>query len=191
MMAIGAAIGVALTLAVLMVARGGADGGAPVGSIRPKCGVSIVLFAPDGPEAVVIDAATGGLGYSHVALDGCEADESGEPLYIDCRPGLGVARVPASLYEGRPHMRVWLPLVEGRELYGCARGRVGMPYDTLGLVVPKTGPVGGLICSQLIYECMPARLRAMVPAWPEHRPVAPNDLARGLGVELDGEDVVL
>lgn len=83
---------------------------------------------------------------------------------------------------------MWLPLCEGRELYGCVRGRVGQPYDTLGLLVPKTGPVGGVVCSQLVYECLPAGLRERVAAWPKGRPVAPNDLARGFrATALDTE----
>ena len=191
-MIVGATVGVAITLAALTLLRGDGQGeGASVAAVRPACGVSIVLFEVDGIEGKIIDAATGGHGFSHVALDGCEADEQGRSLLIDCQPGLGVARVPVARYGGRRRVRVWLPLCEGRELYGCVRGRVGQPYDVLGLVVPKTGPVGGLVCSQLVYECLPAELRRRVPPWPKGRPVAPNDLARGLGATAGGSDVVL
>lgn len=191
MIAAGAALGVGITLAALLATRGGGDPGVPVATIRPACGVSIVLFEPDSPESRLIDAATGSVGFSHSAIDGCESDAAGHPLFIDCRPGDGVSRVPASSYAGRPSVRVWLPLVAGRELYGCARGRVGLPYDTLGLVVPKTGPVGGVICSQLIYDCMPTDLREQIPDWPRHRPVSPNDLARGFGARPGAEDITL
>lgn len=187
----GAAVGVGLTLAVLTLARGSGQRGPAVGEIRPACGVSIVLFEANDLESRIVDAATGGLGYSHVAVDGCEADEQGRPLLIDCRPGLGVARVLEAEYGDRRRVRVWLPLCEGRELYGCVRGRVGQPYDVLGLVVPKTGPVGGVVCSQLVYECLPTTLRGLIPGWPKERPVAPNDLARGLGAAADGGDIAL
>lgn len=187
----GAVVGVGLTLAVLTLARGSGQGLA-VGGIRPACGVSIVLFEADDLESRIVDAATGGLGFSHVAVDGCEVDEQGRPLLIDCRPGLGVARVLEAEYEERRRVRVWLPLCEGRELYGCVRGRVGQPYDALGLVVPNTGPVGGVVCSQLVYECLPASLQARVPiSWYTGRSVAPNDLAKGFGATAGGDDIVV
>ncbi len=179
-MFLGATLGVAATLVGLTLTRGSGEG-VPATQVRPRCGVSIVLFEPEGPQSRIIDAATGGHGFSHVAIDGCEADELGRPLVIDCRPGTGVVRLPLANYDGRARVRVWLPLCEGRELYGCVKGRLGLPYDALGLVVPKSGPVGGFICSQLVYECLPASLRARVPAWPSGRPVAPNDIARALG----------
>ena len=189
MILLGASLGIGLTLAAFTLMRGEGEG-IPVGTLRPACGVSIVLFEVEGTESKLIDAATGGHGFSHVALDGCEADDQGRPLLIDCRPGLGVARVPLDDYGNRGRVRVWLPRCEGRELYGCARGRVGQPYDALGLIVPKTGPVGGLVCSQLVYECLPAKLRQRVPPWPKSRPVAPNDLAQAFGATVAGRDVV-
>ena len=190
-MLIGAAVGVGLTLAVLTLARGSGQRGPAVGEIRPACGVSIVFFEANDLESRIVDAATGGLGFSHVAVDGCEADEHGRTLLIDCRPGLGVARVLEAEYGERRRVRVWLPLCEGRELYGCVRGRLGLPYDGLGLVAPKTGPVGGVVCSQLVYECLPQRLQARASASPRGRPVAPNDLARSMGATTTGGDIIL
>lgn len=186
----GVLIGVGLTLAALTLGRG-RGAGAPVGALRPMCGVSIVLFERGDGEEVLIDLATGKHGFSHVAIDGCEASKSGQPLIIDCKPGLGVARRPESDYGQRRRVRVWLPLIEGREFYGCARGRVGQPYDLIGLVLPNGGPADGYVCSQLVYECLPERLRERIPAWPSSRPVSPNDLARGLGAVRGGGDVVL
>jgi hypothetical protein len=84
-----------------------------------------------------------GSGFSQVAVDGCEADELGRPLLIDCRQGSGsrgCSRRSTGSDRGCGCGCRWC---EGRELYGCVRGRVGQPYDALGLVVPKTGPVGG------------------------------------------------
>lgn len=185
---LGFLLGVGVTITALALVRGRGEG-MPVAEIRPSCGVSVLLFEPD-DSSRVIDEITGGYGFSHVALDGCEVDEQGRPLLIDCQPGIGVARVLADSYDGRGRARVWMPLCEGRELYGCVRGRVGQPYDLLGLVWPSEGLESGLICSQLIYECLPQRLQALVPPWPRDRPVAPNDLARAFGAR-PGTSIVL
>lgn len=183
-------MGACLAVAVLAIGRGNGSEGLPVASIRPACGVSILFFEP-GESSQWIDQATGGHGFSHVAVDGCEADAEGRPLLIDCKPQLGVARVLGSTYDGRRRVRVWLPLCEGREFYGCIRGRVGTPYDLLDLVAPNKGLAGGLVCSQLIYECLPQQLQARVPPWPRHRPVAPNDLARAFGARPGSQPIVL
>ena len=74
---------------------------------------------------------------------------------------------------------------------GIANGDHVVVYDALGLVLPKTGPVGGVVCSQLVFEGMPDSLRKKVPPWPSSRPVAPNDLARGFGAVPGGKDIVL
>lgn len=190
-MVVGMMMGIGGTLAALAALRGRGSPGVAAEGVRPACGVSILLWEPTSIEGRIIDAATGGVGFSHVALDACEVDAEGTSLVIDCRPALGVTRVPLRDYGDRGVTRVWLPLVPGRELYGCIRGRVGLPYDALGVVLPKTGPVGGVVCSQLVFECMPPSLRKKVPPWPSSRPVAPNDLARGFGSVPGGKDIVL
>lgn len=190
-MLMGMLMGVGATVAVLASLRGQGSPGAVVDGVRPACGVSIVLWEPDSIEGRIIDAATGAVGFSHVSLDACEVDPYGAPLVIECRPALGVTRISLHDYGQRKATRVWLPLTPGRELYGCVRGRVGLPYDALGLVLPKTGPVGGVVCSQLVFECMPESLRKQIPPWPPSRPVAPNDLARGFGAVPGGQDIVL
>ena len=190
-MLVGVMMGVGATVAALAALRGQGSPGAEVGGVRPSCGVSLVLWEPASIEGRIIDAATGGIGFSHVVLDACEVDSQGASLVIDCRPAVGVTRIPLYDYGERKPTRVWLPLMAGRELYGCVRGRIGLPYDALGLVLPKTGPVGGVVCSQLVFECMPDSLRKKVPPWPPSRPVAPNDLARGFGAVPGGEDIVL
>jgi hypothetical protein len=154
---------------------------------RSACRVSIVLLAPrrGDRESLLIDRATGGHGFSHAVIDGCESDEIGRPVVIDCRLGSGVVRRPWVDYEGRKASRVWLPTVDGAEAYGCARGRIGVPYDLLGLAFPSSGPRSGLVCSQLVTECLPARLRAQIH--PMRRVVAPNDIARAFGITAPGQ----
>lgn len=190
MSARGVVSGVVATMLVLALTRRTARGGQPVATVRPSCPVSIVLFEPVSLRGRALDEATGGQGFCHVVIDGCEDDPHGRPLLIDCHPGLGVGRVLASKYDGRPRARVLLPAAEGRELYGCARAHVGLPYDALGLVVPADGPTHGVICSQFVYECLPLSLRELVPPWPATRAIAPNDLARAFGAK-PGHDVTL
>lgn len=163
--------------------------GLPVGGRREACDVSILLVvAGSNPASKAIDALSGGRGYSHAALDGCELDDQGRPVGIDCRPGWGVVRRPlAEISEGRGVTRVHLPLAAGLELYGCVRGQIGQPFDGLGLLRPA-GTDGGLVCSSLIYRCLPRSLQARVRR-PTGRPVAPNDLAGAFGASPGGADV--
>lgn len=177
-----------LTIAGLAMIGTRRPGPEPAGE-RDGCEVSVLLVVT-GPYAGsrLIDQLTGGLGFSHVAVDACEVDAAGVPLVIDCRPGMGVSRRPLSeATEGRGVVRARLPLVEGRELYGCLRGRVGLGFDGVGLV-RSTAIGGGLVCSGLVWECLPARLRARIPA-PADRPVAPNDFARAWGARPGGPDI--
>lgn len=115
------------------------------------------------------------------------------PVGIDCRPGHGVHRRPLEdIISGRRHVRIVLPLAEGREAYGCARARLGESYDGLGLFFTAGGGRRrGTICSELVYECLPERLRRSI-AVPPGRPVAPNDIAAAFGVRSpDSADVHL
>ena len=133
----------------------------------PACSISVLLFEPADASGRLIDLTTGRRGFSHAAIDSCEIGARGEHLVIDCSPGRGVGRRPlAELGEGRPFVRVVLPLAAGAELYGCARARIGEPFSSR------------LVCSQLVWDCLPAALR---PPKPAGRPVAPNDLAAAWG----------
>lgn len=160
----------------------------PPAGFRSSCGVSIILVAVDGDMVSrAIDAASGRRGWSHAALDGCEVDEDGTPVGLDCYPGRGVQRRPISeIVGGLPFARIHLPLSEGAELYGCVRGRVGAPFDVVGLILGPAAHSTGFVCSQLIYDCLPMRLRDLVPK-PRRRHVAPNDLAAAFGVTGPGE----
>jgi len=157
----------------------------PVASavVRPDCAVSILLIERDSLAlSRGIDSASGGLGFSHVAWDACESI-GGVPVGIDCRPGFGVHRRPiADILKGRRHVRIFLPLLDGKEAYGCARSRVGESYDGLSLFMTTGGGRRrGTICSELVWECLPEILRSQIPI-PDGRPVAPNDIARAFGI---------
>lgn len=166
--------------AVALSAGGDVRPGIKVYGFRESCCYSILFVAPSGLEGRAIDRITGSLGYSHVVFDSCEHDALGNPVVIDCTPGQGVHRRPLSDYDGRPRSAAVLTRAEGAEVFGCLRGRIGMSYDLLGLV-KTSGPAAGMTCSQLLAECLPARLRAMV-RYSQSRPVAPNDLARAFGL---------
>ena len=151
--------------------------------VRRDCAVSILLIERDGLAlSRAVDQASGAIGFSHVAWDACESID-GEPVGIDCRPGYGVHRRPlADILKGRRHVRIFLPFIEGREAYGCARSRVGESYDGLAFFVTSGGGRRrGTICSELIWECLPQSLRERVPI-PDGRPVAPNDIAAAFGI---------
>lgn len=184
---------VGMCLAALAVSAVGRRAQVRHASVRPACSVSILLLASDGiTMSEAIDAASGGLGFSHAAWDACE-EVDGVPVGIDCRPGHGVHRRPLSEIVGtRRCVRVVLPMLEGREAYGCARSRVGESYDGLALFQAYgSGRRRGTICSELVFECLPASLRARVPL-PSARPIAPNDLASAFGVTAPtSKDVML
>lgn len=143
----------------------------------PSCTISVLLFEPAGVSGQIIDRTTGGRGFSHAAIDSCELGPRGEHLVIDCSPGRGVGRRPlAELGAGRPYVRVILPITAGAEVYGCARARIGQPFTS------------ELVCSQLVWECLPASLR---PPKPQGRPVAPNDLAAAWGARPGSPPIYL
>lgn len=183
-------LGSMATGAVILAARGVANRRAPQTPPRrrDRCAVAVVLFVPDGQEGEIIDRATGRRGFSHAALDGCEVDEAGRHVLIDCQPGRGVHRRVAETYGERPRVYCYLGREDGAEAYGCARARVGEPFDPVGLVVPRTGPGRGVVCSQLVADCLPARVRQRIATTPG-RPISPNDLARAFGAEPGGPDV--
>lgn len=153
----------------------------------PTCEIAIVLFATDSPVGEVIDATTGNLGFSHCVLKGCEMDEQGRPLLIDCLPGRGVHRAHASAYEGRRRSNVILTGAVAAEMYGCARGRVGADFT------PENNGKG-LLCSQLVASCLPRDLASRVAAQRRYSGpgglVSPNQIAAAFGAR-PGQDVVV
>lgn len=154
----------------------------------PACEVAIMLFGTDGTMVSMgIDATTGGLGFSHVCLRGCEVDDEGDALLIDCRPGRGVFRSRLAGYEGRVRSQVILTGAVAAEMYGCAKGRVGADFT------PENN-AEGLLCSQLVESCLPRDLASRVAgqqrySGPGGLP-SPNQIAAAFGVR-PGQDVVV
>ncbi len=154
----------------------------------PACEVAIVLFGADGTVASRgIDAVTGGLGFSHSCLMGCEVDDQGDALLIDCRPGRGVYRSRLAVYDGRVRSQVILTGAAAAEMYGCAKGRVGADFT------PENS-ADGLLCSQLIASCLPRDLASRVAGQRRYSGpgglVSPNQIAAAFGVP-PGQDVVV
>ena len=149
----------------------------------PAAQVAVVLVVSDGgPVGSAIDRASGGLGFSHVYIDAGHAD-----VVLDYQPGAGVHWGPRSRYEGRTVARVELGAKVGEQLYGCARSRLGQPFDVPGLLF-KTASMAN--CCGLVVGCLPPKVLEDLGG--SGRPIAPNDLAvlfgakRGATVRWEG-----
>lgn len=153
---------------------------------RARCQPSVLLVHTGShPFSRIVNRASGRRGFSHIILDGCEIDESGRSLVIDVDRGKGVVRRPLlEATEGKPYVRVYLPLQVGAQLLGCARAQLGQPYSPRALVDTKHD---GVTCASLVQRCLPEHLR--VPS-PRGRSVAPNDFARAWGISVNGPRVV-
>lgn len=179
LLGVSATVGVALVVSSAVRARP-ADAVDPEGQLV-ACAPGLVFFGPraDSVASRAIDAGTGGLGFSHVAVQGCEVGPGGVPLLVDCTPGRGVHRRPESDYGDRPRGRLLLTGPLAGELYGCARAKVGADYG------PFPG-AGGYLCAQMALDCLPAELRTRATSAVRFAGpggiVSPNQLAASFGV---------
>lgn len=135
----------------------------------PRCTGYVVLFAPNDASSRALDRATGGLGYSHAALDLCVQAEDGSRQLVDCTILRGVHLAPWSNYAGRACAMVPLEAAETAEARGAARQLYGKPWG----YAP-----GGWTCADFVFECLPSAFDLEIA-----RPVTANGLARALGVE--------
>lgn len=135
------------------------------GGCRPRlsCAVTLLFFEPWTDAGRLIDEATGGLGYSHVAVDACEQHD-GEPMIFDCQVGEGVTRSPRARYHGRGVRTVTLASSEGAELRACLAAKVGKPYELGGLF--GLGGEEAITCANAVASCLPQRLRELVRGTP-------------------------
>lgn len=134
----------------------------------PRCTGYVVLFRPNDLLSRTVDRSTGGLGYSHAALDLCVQGEDGERLLVDCTIAKGVHIAPWTNYAGRQAALVPLELGETAEARGAARQLMGKPWG----YAP-----GGWTCADFVFECLPSSFGADIP-----RPITANGLAVALGV---------
>ena len=144
---------------------------------------AILLIAPNTTWGRMVDAVTGGLGWSHVVLDADEEDESGEALWWDCTPKKGIHRVRASesKYRDREFSRIELAPQDGLFVQQCAEVCQGRRYSSKDS------------CASWIIRCLPPHLEvfAEVAAERFRLPLCPNVLAIAFGVEHPGDAVYL
>lgn len=160
--------------------------------IRPEgVSVKILFFVPVDETSRDIDEATGGHGYSHVAIDAGEIDKaSGDYLIIDCRPTKGVFRRPLSDMGSRRRSIVELSSEVGEQSYGYIRASMDKPFDVLSMAFG--GDRTSTYCSKLVWDSLPQSYRTHVLevckdkdcGWhAAFNPIpSPNQLALALGV---------
>jgi hypothetical protein len=119
----------------------------------------LLLFVPRSIESHLIDHATGGYGYSHVAIDCGEIDISTrQRVMVESTVKNPVWRVRQDRYGKRPYVRI--PLAEvGLDVGSfcdCVKSRLGEPYDDLeALTWGAVDDPAKQICSDLAADCLP------------------------------------
>jgi hypothetical protein len=126
----------------------------------PEAMGDLLIFVPRSVESHLVDMATGGYGYSHVAVDCGEVDvSSGQRVMIESTMQHPVWRSRQDRYGLRPHVRI--AMFGGRagaETYcTCVRSRLGEQYDHLeALTWGAVDDPAKQICSDLAAGCLPA-----------------------------------
>lgn len=139
----------------------------------------ILLFAPYDLDTHAVNRLSGRGGYGHVAIANGESDALGRALAIDSSLGRGVFRRPIEMIaDGRPGWHIiTIGHLDLDDAYEAAMQRIGSPYNYSGLLGRSS--VKSWTCSQLIYDCLPTRVRECVRScgpWP----LSPNCIARCL-----------
>ncbi len=187
--------GVAGTCAAVRYMSRTQEGEIPAGE-EPGCEIAIMLWETiEGDvESELAGIGGGQIGISHASIDLCEVDEHGRALMIECYPGNGVIRSRRDRYGTRRHATVVLTGTDAAEVRGCVRAQLGRPFDPLGLLGGLTSK-DAMLCSTLVYRCLPAHLRAVVDeARPENAigvAVSPAQLALAFGAVVGGEPVIV
>jgi hypothetical protein len=140
-----------------------AHGEAPAGPFEvryPEAIGDLLIFVPRSVESHLVDVATGGYGYSHVAVDCGEVDvPSGQRVMIESTMQHPVWRSRQDRYGARPHVRI--AVFEHRAgadaFCDCVRSRLGEQYDDLeALTWGAVDDPAKQICSDLAAGCLPA-----------------------------------
>lgn len=179
----------------------------PIGPFRlagPKPACDLLIFVPRSLESYLIDDATGGYGYSHVAIDCGEKDlATGQRVFVEATPKVGVHRSYLDKYGPREFIRIPLDRagVDVRKFRACILDKVGQPYDLTEVFSwGQVDDPAKQICSDLAADCLPAETRLAIvghartgrlgrrmvsihgPAsLPLHIFVSPNGFAKFLG----------
>jgi hypothetical protein len=185
-------------------ARHSAQPPGPFKLAHPDQACDMLIYVPRSLESYLIDDATGGYGYSHVAVDCGEVDlASGKRVMVEATVGTGVHRSYLDTYDRREFIRI--PLARtGVDCAGfrkCILGKVGEPYDVLEVLTwGQVDDPAKQVCSDLAADCLPGKTRAAIvrqaragklgrrtvsihgpAALPLHIFVSPNGFARFFG----------
>ena len=124
---------------------------------------SLLIYVPRNPIGLLINASTGGYGYSHLAIDCGDIDiPSGKRVMIEATFGLGVHTSFQDEYGERKFTRIPLEKVTQNipEFCDCVRSKIGEKFDeeeilTIGLLYDPNKQ----ICSDLATGCLPESVR--------------------------------
>ena len=132
---------------------------------------SLLIFVPRNAVSALINDATGGYGYSHLAVDCGEVDlPSGKRVMIEATYGQGVHNSFQDEYGKRKFVRIPLEKtgVNAREFFDCIHSKLGEKFDyeealTIGLIHDPAKQ----ICSDLATVCLPDMIRANIASYHE------------------------
>ncbi|MEP6894341.1 MAG: hypothetical protein ABI986_01915 [Chloroflexota bacterium] len=127
---------------------------------------SLLIFVPRNAVSALINDATGGYGYSHLAVDCGEVDlPSGKRVMIESTYGHGVHNSFQDEYGERKFVRIPLEKtgVDAREFFDCIHSKLGEKFDyeealTIGLIHDPAKQ----ICSDLATVCLPETMRVNI-----------------------------
>jgi diacylglycerol kinase family enzyme len=124
---------------------------------------ALLIFVPRSLRSRIIDAVTGGYGYSHVAVDLAEIDEpTGKRVMIESAPGHPVQRSFQDSYGQRPFVRVSLQGkgIDLEAFSACIRSKLGEAYDGIeAITFGEVDDPARQTCSDLATVCLPRDLQ--------------------------------
>ncbi len=154
-----------------------ADEEAVPDTAHPRC--DLLVYVPDDRVGNFIDAATGGYGYSHVAIDLGEVHcANGSPLIVEGTTA-GVRRDLLAVHGDRPYVRVSLQAhgVDPEAFAACVRASLGERYDYREIFGAKWMDARvKQICSDLVAVCLPDTLCAAIIARAQEKGLRPRSV---------------
>jgi hypothetical protein len=141
----------------------------PVGPFKlgyPEHAGDMLIYVPRSLESYLIDNATGGYGYSHVAVDCGEVElATGKRVMIEATPHVGVHRSYLDKYGRREFVRIPLAEagVDGNDFRHCIQDKLGEPYDLKEVFTwGQVDDPAKQICSDLAADCLPSETRSAI-----------------------------